>query len=693
VNVCSSEQNRIGTVGRPAGIVAASDTSSIGYQQHRIPAEEAIVTVPGSVIAGRYRLVAQIAAGGMGSVWEAADQLLQRTVAIKQLLPQAGLDDDELAMANSRVIREARITARLHHPHAVTLYDVVEHDSRPCLIMQFVPSKSLDALLRERGPFEVPFVARIGAEVASALAAAHRVGIVHRDVKPGNVLITPEGSANITDFGISHAVGDVSLTSTGMLTGTPAYLAPEVARGTESSFSADVFSLGATLYAALEGTPPFGNDMNPMAVLHRVASGQLIPPRRSGMLAPLLLHMLAPEPKYRPAMSDVALRLSEAAAEQPAPAPAPQPRQPTLVGFVAEPQREPQTLEEQQGTASRASVFGTGGLLPIGQPAASPVAARNRKIRPLAATIGAVLVAAIVLATALFLGRDRETTATPPIKSEQPALISSGAASSEAASVPATVAVGPEAVPPPGSADSAVPSAQSSAAPSTTVAATAVATKTVATKTVATNTVATRTAATKSVAGQAPGAATIGTTAAKSPTSTAQPAKSSSTRPTSTSSKPTPVARTTTSATATSASTTRTSATESGTSTTAASTSATSTRASTTATSAEGRPTASELSSALTGYYDLLPNDTAAGWDLLTANFQNGIAHDRDYYQNYWDGVESVSISQVDAQPPNTVVATISYRFTTGKTSVERTQYDLVRQDGVLKINNSSVIG
>lgn len=95
----------------------------------------------------------------------------------------------------------------------------------------------------------------------------------------------------------------------------------------------------------------------------------------------------------------------------------------------------------------------------------------------------------------------------------------------------------------------------------------------------------------------------------------------------------------------------------------------------------------------MTGYYDLLPNDTAAGWDLLTANFQNGIAHDRNYYQNYWDGVESVSVSQVDAQPPNTVVATISYRFTSGKTSVERTQYDLVRQDGALKIDNSSVIG
>jgi len=264
------------------------------------------MTVPGAVLAGRYRLVDRIATGGMGSVWEAWDELLHRRVAVKQLLPQPGLSKDDAAMARSRVIREARITARLHHPHAVTLYDVIEQDGQPCLVLQYVPSHSLSSLLAEQGPLPVAFVARIGAEVASALAAAHLVGIIHRDVKPSNVLIASDGAAKLTDFGISHAAGDISLTSTGMVTGTPAFLAPEVARGAPSGFPADVFSLGATMYAALEGAPPFGIDQNPMATLHKVASGQVIPPRRSGPLTAVLLQMLAAEPAGRPGMSDIA---------------------------------------------------------------------------------------------------------------------------------------------------------------------------------------------------------------------------------------------------------------------------------------------------------------------------------------------------------------------------------------------------
>ena len=221
------------------------------------------MTAVGEVIAGRYRLVDQIAVGGMGLVWEGWDELLLRRVAVKQLLNQPGLAEQDVVIARNRVIREARITARLHHPHAVTLFDVVDNAGYPCLIMQFVPSVSLSGLLHQQG-FVPPTVATgIGADVASALVAAHAVGIVHRDVKPGNVLITDDGSAMITDFGISHAVGDITLTATGMVSGTPAYLAPEVARGGESGFPADVFSLGSTLYAALEGSPPFGTDPQP----------------------------------------------------------------------------------------------------------------------------------------------------------------------------------------------------------------------------------------------------------------------------------------------------------------------------------------------------------------------------------------------------------------------------------------------
>ncbi|MGI8680348.1 MAG: serine/threonine-protein kinase [Jatrophihabitans sp.] len=264
------------------------------------------MTQPDALISGRYRLVKRIAAGGMGSVWEAWDETLHRRVALKQLHPQPGLSAADAELVTRRAMREARITARLHHAHAVPVYDVVDYEGLPCLIMQYLPSKSLHALIAEHGVLDVREVARVGGELAAALSAAHRAGIVHRDVKPGNVLIDEDGAAKLTDFGISHALGDASLTSTGMVTGTPAFLAPEVARGDDSSAASDVFSLGATLYAALEGSPPFGTETNPMAMLHSVASGRIIPPRRSGALTPVLTRMLAAAPADRPTMDEVA---------------------------------------------------------------------------------------------------------------------------------------------------------------------------------------------------------------------------------------------------------------------------------------------------------------------------------------------------------------------------------------------------
>jgi eukaryotic-like serine/threonine-protein kinase len=268
------------------------------------------VTNTEPLIAGRYRLVTALGAGAMGVVWKGWDERLHRQVAIKQLRLQPGLSPSEAANARERAMREARITARLHHPHAVPVYDVVEHDGQPCIIMQFVPSISLQEALAQRGTLPPVEVARIGSEVATALIAAHHAGIVHRDVKPGNVLLAEDGAAKLTDFGISHVLGDVTLTATGMVTGTPAYLAPEVARGQSSSFASDVFSLGSTLYTATEGSPPFGQDANAMAVLHRVASGQLDPPQRSGPLTPLLLRMLTDDPQARPTMTDVSHTLA-----------------------------------------------------------------------------------------------------------------------------------------------------------------------------------------------------------------------------------------------------------------------------------------------------------------------------------------------------------------------------------------------
>ena len=264
------------------------------------------MSTPTALVADRYRLVKMLGAGGMGIVWQAWDSRLRRPVALKMLRTQPELSEGERQLATDRAMREARITAGLHHPHAVTVFDVVEHDGQPCIVMQLIESTPLSELLRENGPFTPTEAAHIGAEVASALAAAHALKIVHRDVKPGNILIAGDGSALISDFGISHALGDASLTATGMVHGTPAYLAPEVARGLPTSFASDVFSLGSTLYAMVEGQPPFGTDKNPIALLHKVARGGYSAPKHAGPLAPLLRKMLASQPKRRPTMASVA---------------------------------------------------------------------------------------------------------------------------------------------------------------------------------------------------------------------------------------------------------------------------------------------------------------------------------------------------------------------------------------------------
>jgi serine/threonine protein kinase len=260
------------------------------------------VTDEGKLIAGRYRLASRLGSGAMGVVWQAHDERLHRTVAIKQVLLPSALSDIEADEANRRAMREGRITARLHHPHAIAVFDVVEYEGQPFLIMEYLPSSSLATVLSRQGVLRPDTVARIGSQIASALAAAHKAGIVHRDIKPGNVLLADDGTAKITDFGISHAVGDVTVTATGMLAGTPAYLAPEVAQGNSAGFPSDVFSLGSTLYTAVEGTPPFGLHNNAIALLHQVAMGQITPPQQSGPLTPLLLRLLQPNPEQRPTM-------------------------------------------------------------------------------------------------------------------------------------------------------------------------------------------------------------------------------------------------------------------------------------------------------------------------------------------------------------------------------------------------------
>jgi len=255
---------------------------------------------PGLLVTERYRLLTQIGVGAMGAVWLATDQRLNRQVALKQVVLEPGLDLRQASEARQRILREGRIAARLQHPHAVAVYDVTMQDGEPWLVMEYLRARSLAAVLTADGLLTDRSAARIGAQLADALDAAHRVGIVHRDVKPGNVLLAADGTVKLADFGIARASGDITVTQTGVLTGTPDYFAPEVARGEAPSSEADVFSLGATLYISVEGEPPFGVGDNPLTQLHVVAEGKIRQPVRAGRLTSALVRLLDPDPATRP---------------------------------------------------------------------------------------------------------------------------------------------------------------------------------------------------------------------------------------------------------------------------------------------------------------------------------------------------------------------------------------------------------
>ncbi|EME23640.1 serine/threonine-protein kinase [Rhodococcus triatomae] len=263
---------------------------------------------PDHLVAGRYRLRSKLGGGGMGSVWLARDTLLDREVAIKQVSFPADLTAEAVKEARSRAMREGRLAARLTHPHAIAMYDVTLEGDDPWLVMEYLPSRSLAQALNATQFLPPALVAQIGAQVADALAQAHAAGIVHRDIKPGNILIADRGpgagTVKVGDFGISHAKGETQPGSTSAIVGTPAFLAPEVARGDDPTEASDVFALGSTLYTATEGQPPFGIDEDTIALLHRVAKAEIMRPTRSGALTDALLHMLEPDPRRRPTMAE-----------------------------------------------------------------------------------------------------------------------------------------------------------------------------------------------------------------------------------------------------------------------------------------------------------------------------------------------------------------------------------------------------
>ncbi|MET7696093.1 serine/threonine-protein kinase [Streptomyces sp. NPDC005485] len=250
------------------------------------------------LLAGRYRLGDVLGRGGMGTVWRAQDETLGRTVAVKELRFPTSIDEDEKRRLITRTLREAKAIARIRNNGAVTVFDVVDEDNRPWIVMELVEGKSLAEVIREDGLLTPKRAAEVGLAILDVLRSAHREGILHRDVKPSNVLMSEDGRVVLTDFGIAQVEGDPSITSTGMLVGAPSYISPERARGHKPGPAADLWSLGGLLYASVEGVPPYDKG-SAIATLTAVMTEPVEEPKNAGPLKNVIYGLLAKDPQQR----------------------------------------------------------------------------------------------------------------------------------------------------------------------------------------------------------------------------------------------------------------------------------------------------------------------------------------------------------------------------------------------------------
>ncbi|MFI0979971.1 serine/threonine-protein kinase [Streptomyces sp. NPDC021093] len=270
-------------------------------------------TEAGQVLAGRYRLGDVLGSGGMGRVWRARDEVLHRTVAIKELRAGLYAAEADRVVLHARTQKEARAAARINHPGVVTVHDVLEHDDRPWIVMEYVDGPSLADRLKETGSCDPQEAARIGLQVLAALRAAHGVGVLHRDVKPGNVMLAKDGRVLLTDFGIAAIEGDSTITRTGELVGSLDYLAPERIRGEDPGPASDLWALGATLYTAVEERSPFRRT-SPISTMQAVVAEDPSPSYNAGALAPVIVALLRKEPDERPSAAETEQLLREARA-------------------------------------------------------------------------------------------------------------------------------------------------------------------------------------------------------------------------------------------------------------------------------------------------------------------------------------------------------------------------------------------
>ncbi|WP_030914335.1 serine/threonine-protein kinase [Streptomyces sp. NRRL B-24720] len=311
----------------------------------------------GRLLAGRYRLGEVLGRGGMGTVWRAVDETLGRTVAVKELRFPSAIDDDEKRRLITRTLREAKAIARIRNNGAVTVYDVVDEDDRPWIVMELIEGKSLAEVVREDGVLTPKRAAEVGLAILDVLRLAHREGILHRDVKPSNVLISEDGRVVLTDFGIAQVEGDPSVTSTGMLVGAPSYISPERARGHKPGPPADLWSLGGLLYASVEGSPPYDKG-SAIATLTAVMTEPLDPPKNAGPLEEVIYGLLARDPEQR--LDDAGARalLNDVihAADKPAPVvppPADSTQVMALPGRVAAPRSKGASKLGEAGEVAR----------------------------------------------------------------------------------------------------------------------------------------------------------------------------------------------------------------------------------------------------------------------------------------------------------------------------------------------------
>lgn len=271
----------------------------------------------GRLLAGRYRLRERLGRGGMGTVWSALDEVLDRHVAVKELRVPAHVDDDERGNLCARMLREARAAARIDHPNVVTIFDVVEEDGRPWIVMELIRGLSLAQEIEKDGPLPPGQVAEMGLRLLSALEAAHEAGVLHRDVKPANVLLARNGRVVLTDFGVASVEDSATLTQVGALVGSPEYLAPEQVDGQMPGPPADLWSLGVTLYEAVEGRPAYRRATH-AATLAAVATARFPDLDKAGVLMPVLRSVLVQDPTARAESSLLRERLIEAAEAAPA---------------------------------------------------------------------------------------------------------------------------------------------------------------------------------------------------------------------------------------------------------------------------------------------------------------------------------------------------------------------------------------